>query len=187
MSESVLQFWFHGPGKGKHYWAGGAEQQKELDDLIRSEHGERVEAAAAGALTQEWSRTARGSLALIILLDQWSRNIYRDTPKAFAQDSLAQQVCVDGIARGQHMELSDEPTDSTGSSMRQMFLIPLFHAERVELLARGLELLPLAKYTWGIEQYTKKRIAEVEQFGRVPSRNKAKGLESTPEERAAGY
>ena len=122
-----------------------------------------------------------------MLLDQWTRNIYRDTPKAFATDPLAQQVCLAGVEKGFHMKLSDEPTDATGSSMRQMFLIPLFHAESVPVLEKGLELLPVAKYTWGIEGYTQKRIVELRTFGRVPSRNKAKGLETTDEERAAGF
>ena len=70
--------------------------------------------------------------------------------------------------------------------MRQMFLIPLFHSEKIELLEKGLELFDqgLAKYTWGIDGYTKKRIQEIKKFGRVPSRNVARGIESTPEELA---
>lgn len=185
--DEILEFWFEGPGKGKHYWAGGPAQQQELDTLIRDRFGAVVDKAATGALTAEWGSSPRGSLALILLLDQWSRNIYRDTPKAFATDPMAQQVCLAGVAQDFHLDVSDEPTDETGSSMRQMFLIPLFHAESVELLEKGLELLPTAKYTWGIEGYTRKRIAEVKRFGRVPSRNQAKGIESTPEEKAAGY
>lgn len=183
----ILDFWFDGPCKGKHYWAGGPEQQKQLDTLIAQEFGALVNQAAEGSLTNTWSATASGSLALIILLDQMSRNVFRDTPKAFEQDLLAQKICVDGIATNQHLELSDEPTDETGSSRRQMFLIPLFHSENVDLLKRGLELLPHAKYTWGIGGYTQKRIEDVKRFGRVPSRNKARGLESTAEEMAAGY
>lgn len=187
--ERILAFWFDGPGKGKHYWAGGPEQQKKLDDQISQEFGTLIEAAAEGSLTAEWSQSAKGSLALILLLDQWSRNVYRDTPKAFAQDPLAQQVCLEGMAQSQHMEFSDEPTDETGSSKRQMFLIPLYHSESVELLEKGLELCAagIVKYSWGIEGYTRNRIEDVRKFGRVPSRNKARGLESTAEEKQAGY
>ena len=95
----ILDFWFHGPCKGKHYWAGGPEQQVELDKLICSEFGALVVQAATGGprMIEEWSQTADGSLALIILLDQMSRNIYRNTSQAFEQDLLAQRVCLSGI------------------------------------------------------------------------------------------
>lgn len=187
--DRILKFWFDGPGHGKHYWAGGPEQQKELDDLIRQEFGALVAEAAKGSLTAEWSQTAPGSLALIILLDQWCRNLYRDTPQAFAHDALAQQVCTDGMAKNQHMDFSDEPTDGTGSSKRQMFVIPLYHSEKIDLLEKGLELLSngTVNYKWGIEGYTHKRIDDMKKFGRIPSRNKARGLESTAEEKAAGF
>ena len=190
--DSVITFWFDGPGKGKHYWAGGPEQQRDLDVQIEHEFGDLIKEVSAGhlgtsALREEWAKTARGSLALILLLDQWSRNVYRGTPKAFTQDPLAQQICLEGIVRGQHLELSDDPTDETGSSMRQMFLIPLFHAETVELLQKALEMLPFANYTWGIENYTRSHMEQLTNFGRIPSRNKARGLQSTPEEKAAGH
>lgn len=187
--DRINKFWFDGPGKGKHYWAGGPEQQQKLDDLIRTEFGNLVEEAAKGSLTTEWSQTASGSLALIILLDQWSRNIYRNTPEAFAQDCLAQKVCTEGMDRNFHLELSDEPTDNSGSSKRQMFLIPLYHSEDIALLEKGLEVYKAGtvKYTWGIDNYTLKRIHNLKKFGRDPSRNAARGLESTPEEKAAGY
>lgn len=102
---------------------------------------------------------------------------------------LAQQVCLDGMAQDQHLEFSDEPTDSTGSSKRQMFLIPLYHSENIALLEKGLQLCEagVVKYHWGIENYTLKRIEDMKAFGRIPSRNKARGLESTKEEVAAGY
>mmetsp|Transcript_24934 Transcript_24934/g.76907 ORF Transcript_24934/g.76907 Transcript_24934/m.76907 type:complete len:207 (+) Transcript_24934:391-1011(+) len=181
----ILDFWFDGPGSGKHYWAGGREEQTQLDELIRARFGEQVAKAADGAYT-EWEETPSGSLALIILLDQWSRNVYRGTPKAFSQDERAQQVCLNGVAKGFHLELSDEPSDATGSSRRQMFLIPLFHAENIELLEKALSMLPVARYAWGIEGYTRQRILEMQTFGRIPSRNAAKGLVTTPEERAMG-
>mmetsp|Transcript_17913 Transcript_17913/g.29873 ORF Transcript_17913/g.29873 Transcript_17913/m.29873 type:complete len:194 (-) Transcript_17913:262-843(-) len=187
--DRILTFWFDGPGHGKHYWAGGPEGQKQLDDLICQQFGTLVEQASQDLLTAEWSLTAPGALALIILLDQWSRNIWRNAPKAFTQDPLAQQICLAGLAKGQHLELSDEPTDRTGSSKRQMFLIPLYHSESVELLEKGLQLINdgVVKYYWGIEGYTHKRIDDMKTFGRIPSRNKARGLESTPKEKAAGY
>ncbi|KAK3233322.1 hypothetical protein CYMTET_56371 [Cymbomonas tetramitiformis] len=187
--DHILTFWFDGPGHGKHYWAGGPEGQKQLDDLINQQFGTLVGQAAQGSLTAEWSQTASGSLALIILLDQWSRNIYRNTPKAFEQDPLAQQICLAGMAKNQHMEISDNPTDPTGSSRRQMFLIPLFHSEKIDLLEKGLQLINegIVQYHWGIEGYTYTRVQDMKTFGRIPSRNKARGLESTPEEKAAGY
>lgn len=182
----VLTFWFDGPGRGKHYWAGGPEQQKELDDLISTEFGPLVALAARGGLTEAWCTSAEGSLALIILLDQFSRNVYRGTPGAFEQDRMAQEICLKGMGRQQDKELPDQP-DESGSSKRQMFYLPLFHSEDVGLLEKGLELLPSVNYAWGIDNYTKQRIEDMKRFGRIPSRNKARGLESSPEEREAGH
>ena len=54
----ILEFWFHGPGNGKHYWAGGPGEQEKLDELIRREFGTLVAEAATGTLSSEWSKTA---------------------------------------------------------------------------------------------------------------------------------
>ena len=113
----VLDFWFDGPCKGKHYWAGGPQEQKDLDELIRKEFGALVAEAASDSLTAEWSATASGSLALVVLLDQMSRNIFRGTPKAFEQDPLAQKICLAGIDRNQHLEVSE----ATYHRWRQQF------------------------------------------------------------------
>jgi len=175
----ILSFWFDGPAKGKHYWAGSREKQLELDQLIEQRFGVLVIQAVKGELTAEWTQTPTGTLALIILIDQFCRNIYRNTPKAFTYDPIAQKIAMRGIAQKQDLKLP-EPH-------RQFFYLPLYHSENIALLEKGLSLLPSVNYPWNIKDYTKKRIAEMRAFGRVPSRNKARGLESTLAEKAAGY
>merc|ERR1712232_349133 len=106
----------------------------------------------------------------------WSRNVFRGTPKMFENDPLAQKICVDGIARGDDLKLSLEE--------RNMFYMPLHHSEDITLLKKGLELAPVVGYS---ESYCRKRIADMQRFGRIPSRNRDRGWASTPAEKAAGY
>jgi uncharacterized protein (DUF924 family) len=181
-AERVLAFWFDGPAKGKHYWCpGGPQEQAQLDALISAEFAPLIEKAVAGELEQTWTNTARGSLALILLIDQFCRNVFRGTPQAFAHDALAQRWCLLGMERGQPAELASDYE-------REFFHMPLFHAENVDLLQKALGLLDEGcRFSWGVESYARKRLEEMEQFGRFPSRNAARGLASTASERAAGY
>src|SRR4029450_9150 len=96
-SEDILWFWFGDDpsdplkASGK-WWKKDPEFDREICDLFEED----LEEAAQGGL-DSWKETPQGTLAFIILLDQFSRNIYRDTPKAFAQDPLALATCLKGL------------------------------------------------------------------------------------------
>ncbi len=182
--DEVLAFWF-GPeaktptelrAKLQRWYQGGAA----LDDHIRKKFGALVEQALSGGL-DAWAATPRGRIALIILLDQFTRSIFRDSARAFEGDRKAQQLALEAL-------------DSVAlytTEERQFLLMPLLHAEDLALqetcvhemeahVADAPEALrPL--YEMGLEQARKYRYV-IEKFGRFPHRNAVLGRRSTPEE-----
>lgn len=182
--DEVLSFWFGPEAKtpaelraklGRWYQGGPA-----LDDLIRKKFGALVEQALSGEL-DGWASTPRGRIALIVLLDQFTRSIFRDSPRAFEGDKKAQQLAVealDGLALFSVEE-------------RQFLIMPLLHAEELGLQEMGVhemqdhvdaapeELRPL--FAMGLEQSRKYRDV-IARFGRFPHRNAALARTSTPEE-----
>lgn len=185
--EDVLGFWFGAAPaanaaelgvKFKRWYMGGPDE----DTAIRARFAETVEQALAGEL-HGWTATPRGRLALILLLDQMTRSLYRGAARAFAGDARAQRLAVemleDGSAVGLHYE------------ERHFVYMPLLHAEDATLLERYNDLFPRSVETlpeWarplfadGLEQGEKYR--EVfRRFGRFPHRNAALGRTSTPDE-----
>ncbi len=138
------------------------------------------------AITREydfWEGSSRGDLALIIILDQFSRNIYRKTPMAYAQDQQALDVCVRGIERQNDHELS--------LIERAFFYMPLMHAENKEMQStsvRAFKMLvdlsfPEARPTYeSFFEYALRHYEVVDKFGRFPHRNAILGRNSTTEE-----
>lgn len=116
---SVLDFWFS-EDMSKRWFSGGSG----LDEEIRNKFGRLVELAQAGGLA-EWEAEPQSRLALVIVLDQFSRNIFRGKAKAFAGDARAQQLVTDALARG-----FDEQLPWTG---RVFLYMPLMHAENLAL------------------------------------------------------
>lgn len=154
----------------------------DVDNEIRSRFGGFVEQACEGRLA-DWQSTANGSFALVLLLDQFTRNIYRNTPDAYAGDAIAFSVMLHAIESG-----LDE-------SLHQVARIwtyhPFHHSEEIDEQDRGLRMLnklvgevPEAwhpyvnRSIWG---WTRHRNI-VAQFGRFPHRNKVLGRETTAEE-----
>lgn len=116
---SVLDFWFR--ELTPQDWFGAGEK---FDPIVRRRFGMLHEEAAEGAL-DGWAATPLGRLALIIVLDQFSRHIHRGTPLAFAQDPKAQDLALDGIAQAMDLQLA--------FSQRHFFYMPLMHAEDARL------------------------------------------------------
>lgn len=186
--ESVLSFWFGNDpdgdiaatAKGKEaLWWGG---NRETDTLIRQRFGDLHAQAMRGDL-DTWLDTPRGRLALIIVVDQFSRNIHRATPGAFAQDALARRLCVDGLAAGIDQQL--------GLLERVFFYLPLEHSENRADQARSVDVY--ASLTRAapealrelFEEYEKFAVDHrrvVDRFGRFPHRNAILGRVSTSEE-----
>ncbi len=156
----------------------------ELDAKLRYEFAEDVAAASEGRLIH-WAKTPRGRLALILLIDQFRRNIYRGTVKAFSHDKTALRLSVEGIVEGLDKQL--EPIE------RLFFYMPLQHAESVRVQEKSIQVFKLLAHsvsptlTETFETFT--QFAElhhdiIAQFGRFPHRNKVLGRADTPEESA---
>lgn len=148
----------------------------ELDHLIADRFGELFEQAIRGEL-DHWAETPRGLLALVIVLDQFSRNIHRGDGKAFAQDEKAQKLTMEAIEAGTDERL--------GMDERQFLYMPLMHAEDRELQALGVaKFEALANSAAGVTEFAHKHKDIIDRFGRFPYRNPMIGRASTPEEQA---
>ena len=158
--------------------AGGPEVDREITERF----GELLERARRGEL-DHWADTPRGRLALIIVLDQFSRNIYRGSPLSYSQDEKALRLALEGIEAGMDRELT--PVE------RNFFWLPLGHSEDLALHERGVRhaeeeaanapphLRVMAEF--GVSQARAAREV-IARFGRHPHRNEVLGRTSTPEE-----
>ncbi|MEO6015943.1 MAG: DUF924 family protein [Polaromonas sp.] len=182
----VLDFWL-GDGLthewptqdlGKRWFGGGAA----LDEEIRTRFGAQVVHALAGGLT-DWEETPLTRLALTILLDQFTRNVFRASPQAFAGDARAQKLTLQTLARHEDLGLS--------WVARVFSYMPLMHAEDLplqdECVARFTSLVadapgPLKERLQGNLDFARQHRDIITQFGRFPHRNTALGRASTPEE-----
>jgi uncharacterized protein (DUF924 family) len=188
MIEDVLEFWFGAPAtttdefkrKMRRWFMGGPA----VDAQIRERFGVQVERALAGEL-DDWARTTRGRLALILLLDQFTRSIYRDSPRAYAGDAKAQALAVEALDNGSDREMSVEE--------RSFLSMPLAHSENLALQERNVAVVnalvaDAAEFqrpvlAMATEQSRKYRDL-IARFGRFPHRNAILGRTSTPEEEA---
>lgn len=185
---TVLDFWFGNAGddtataqaQQKLWWS----KNETVDADIRERFADLVEAAAAGKF-EHWAQDARGRLALILLFDQFPRNMYRNTPRAFAYDPLACKLALAGIAAGADRKLR--------TIERVFFYLPLEHGESAELQERCVALftalaagVPAAdrKTFQGYVDYAVRHRDVIHRFGRFPHRNHILGRASTPEETA---
>ncbi len=185
-AESVLTFWF-GTGtddntiaqsQRKLWWSKDAA----VDADMRKRFATGVNAAATGK-HDDWAVTLRGRLALILLFDQFPRNIYRDTPQAFAYDARALLLAQDLIESGGHCNLR--------RIERVFCYLPLEHAESIEMQTRSVELFSALaadvpeqqRDTFkGYVDYAIRHRDVIARFGRFPHRNRILGRASTPEE-----
>lgn len=152
------------------------------DAAMRDRFSDTVAAAAEGRL-DHWSVSPQGRLSLILLTDQFPRNIYRDTPRAFAFDAQAAAWCREGLQRDDHHRL--RPIE------RVFFYLPLEHAESMEDQERGVALFTELQATVPPAQrpafdsflrFAERHRDIIRRFGRFPHRNAILGRASTPEE-----
>lgn len=168
--ERVLAFWF-GPGMEEKWF----EKDSDFDRGVAEALGEDRHQAASGAC-DGWMRTARGSLALVILLDQVPRNLFRDDPRAFGTDERAREVARLAIDRGFDKEIESQ-------SQRRFFYLPFEHSEDLadQDTCYGL-MSALDDPSWA--DWAEKHRKVIARFGRFPHRNAALGRSSTEEEMA---
>jgi uncharacterized protein (DUF924 family) len=178
LANPILDFWFGAPGspegaKSREVWF---RKDPAFDDEIRRRFGDAVDAAIAGDYAH-WCGSARGTLALVLLLDQFPRNIHRDTPRAFAGDPRAFAIAENAVARGLDNELA--PIE------RGFIYLPFEHAENAAAQHLSLALFgALARETGDgtTLAWARKHADVVFRFGRYPHRNAILGRASTPEE-----
>lgn len=166
--EEVHSFWFE--EKAGQWFVKDAA----LDAEIAERFGAWIDCAAEGGL-EEWKETPQGWVALVVLLDQFPRNIYRNSPRAFAYDEAAKRVTLEAQERGVDRELSDKE--------REMLYMPLMHAEDLNL--QELSVARFAELGGEPLRYAKMHRDLIARFGRFPYRNKVLGRASTPEEEAS--
>ena len=153
-----------------------------FDEEIAKEFADDVEKASDGKL-DHWAHQPKGRLALILLLDQFRRNIFRNTPEAFAKDKAALKLCVEGAIAKKDKGLAP--------IHKAFFYMPLQHAESRKVQARSRKIYqrlvdavsPTYKETFEtIAQFAELHADIVERFGRFPHRNKLLRRENSPEE-----
>ncbi|KAH7372095.1 hypothetical protein BKA64DRAFT_262740 [Cadophora sp. MPI-SDFR-AT-0126] len=176
----MISYWFDGPNPMQKWFNGGAA----VDNEIREQFLPLVERARANELSS-WTQEPRGSLALIVLLDQFPRNLYRGSPLSYSSDSMALDVASKGIARGHHKQVTN--------FQMQAFYLPFMHHENLisqiaaisfyESLVSRCETEPeLQELILKSLHYSERHRDCILKFGRFPSRNEILGRTSTPEE-----
>lgn len=168
MVDEILTFWFEDT-REEQYW----RTDPEFDRTIAARFGD-VHRAAAQCELSDWRATADGRLAEILVLDQFSRNLHRDSPLAFAQDPLALALAQEAIAAG---------ADKALQGKRRKFLyMPYMHSESRKIHADAVPLFATTGNDKDLE-FELKHKAIIDRFGRYPHRNALLGRASTPEEK----
>lgn len=162
----VVAFWL---SQDKMIWFSA---DPAFDAEILSRFAELVERAKSGAF-DDWAGTPEGALALVILLDQMTRNIYRDSPEMFAADGKALEVARRAIERGFDMDL---PKDK-----RRWLYMPFMHSEDLADQERSVELFARSEISESLP-FAVEHADIIRRFGRFPHRNAILGRQTTPEE-----
>lgn len=179
-ASATLDFWFGAPGTPEHGTNRAAWFKKDdaFDQMIKDGFMSDYENAAAGKY-DDWVSHPHGALALLILLDQFPRNMFRQDAKSFATDGKALQIAVAMVERG----------DDKGMSKDEQFFVylPFEHAEDIAMQERCLELtaaMPQGKGENSPYHWAKQHFDVIAKFGRFPHRNKVLGRTNTAEEEA---
>jgi uncharacterized protein (DUF924 family) len=179
MQDDILDFWFGRPGSAsfgeeRHVWF---RKDAAFDAGMRARFSGAIETALVGGFA-DWT-LPRAVLARVLLLDQFTRNCYRDTPRAFAGDALALSLAQDAVARGD---------DGALVAVERWFLyMPFVHAESDTAQAKSLESFARLATETGLAgplMWAQRHAAVIHNFGRFPHRNAILGRASTPEEMA---
>jgi uncharacterized protein (DUF924 family) len=164
---SVLDFWFKETTLKQKY-----SKDDEFDALIKSKF-EKLYFRVMDGDTKSWRATPSGRLAEVIILDQFSRNMFRGDKQCFAADELALTLSKEALETGDDMKLSDE--------QKQFFYMPFMHSESREVHVEALELFKEKSDENGLKyEIAHKEI--IDRFGRYPHRNIVMERESTQEE-----
>jgi uncharacterized protein (DUF924 family) len=176
-AEEVLEFWFGREdepayGEFREAWF---KKDPEFDRQIRDRFEALYEEAATGGL-DGWKEEARSCLALVILLDQFPRNMFRGDPRSYATDRKAQVTAEYAVERALDRELPP--------FQRAFLYMPFMHSEDLEHQRRSVELFRALEGSGesGSAGYAVRHMEIIERFGRFPHRNEVLGRQTTPEE-----
>ncbi|BBM66147.1 membrane protein [Vibrio alfacsensis] len=169
MYQDILTFWFE-ELEPKDWFISNADVDKQIENRFLTT----LERATRSELFS-WRDTAQGRLAEIIVLDQFSRNVYRDTPNAFAQDALALALAQEAIRLGLDQDLNDVE--------RSFLYMPFMHSES-QLIHKEAEKLFKTLGRESNYEFELKHKVIIDRFGRYPHRNAILGRDSTEEEKA---
>src|SRR4029077_6348216 len=178
-AKALLDAWFgtpEDPARETHgeIWF---KSTADFDAALRRDFLADYEAAAAGALAS-WEASPEGTLALVLLLDQIPRNIFRGSPRAYATDAAARAVADRALARG--FDRLVAPV------WRRFFYMPFHHSENIDDQRRSRALLDAAPRSsdraGSLRRYGRTYLEVIERFGRFPHRNAILGREWTPQE-----
>jgi uncharacterized protein (DUF924 family) len=176
----INSYWFETDNAMQKWFQGGPQ----VDEEIKSQFSDLITLARASKLTP-WTQQPQGTLALLLLLDQFPRNVFRSTPDAFSSDAMALDVAITAIAKGQHKEVTP---------LQQVFFHTSFtYDERLisqvtcvalneALAARCERDAEISKFAQASVDSAKNHLDVILRFGRFPARNAALGRESTADE-----
>ncbi|MDE1172504.1 MAG: DUF924 domain-containing protein [Parvibaculaceae bacterium] len=164
----ILNFWFAHEG----FWF---QKNDRFDEDITRHFRETHEAARCGQL-QQWMETAEGALALVITLDQFPRNMFRNDARAWADDEQALAVARAAIAAHRDVELPERA--------RRWLYMPFMHAEELSAQEEGLHYLATRLHDPEVIRFAGLHADVIRRFGRFPHRNEVLGRRSTPDEQA---
>jgi uncharacterized protein (DUF924 family) len=164
--EKVIQFWFLELNAAQ-WWKKDSELDRKIAERFGSTH-----AAAARCELFHWRSTPEGRLAEVLVLDQFSRNMYRNRPQAFACDALALALAQEAVSRG--------VDDALPQAQRAFLYMPYMHSESAVIHKEAVKVFSKV----GEQQYDfeLRHKAIIDRFGRYPHRNVILGRQSTPEE-----
>jgi len=177
----IISFWFDGVDAGSKWF----RRDEAFDAQIRDQFGGLVEQARASNLTM-WTQQPRGTLALLLLLDQFPRNLFRESPLSFSSDAQATEIATQAIAEGYDREVPP--------IQQCFFYIPLMHDERLVSQVASVALFEALTHRCGQDKDPAEDQARrsmkfamghrdvIARFGRFPARNAALGRRSTTEE-----
>lgn len=164
----VIAFW---RAAGPERWF---KKDDAFDEDIRSRFLQLHERAAAGEL-KDWETSAEGTLALLLLFDQFPRNMFRGTARAFATDEIARAITASALLKGLDAQVAPD--------MRAFFYLPFEHSEDLPDQERGIALYTAAGDDDGLK-WANIHADIIRRFGRFPHRNPMLGRTTTPEEQA---
>jgi len=166
-AQTILTFWFNELTPAD-WWRKSAQQDQNIRQRFLQVHAD----AHTGGLSS-WRNTPNGRLSEIIVLDQFSRNIYRDDPRAFASDPLALELAQKTVKLGEDASLT--PAE------KSFMYLPYMHSESLDIHKQALHLFDQPGLENNLD-FELKHKAIIDRFGRYPHRNKILGRTSTQQE-----